>query len=203
MIILNYDTNDLSAGVAPLEVVIALVELANITLSEVPSLKHVTPCSAFLWKSYIVNTVQDTREKMFQFNNFLKHLCEVNIPYHVHRGFWLDPVDVWSRNGIHPNTSLGRKKYKASLRSAVFKSVEQINDYNLLFAYYCLCNLIWHCVTAKKNAVCFLHAKLSYLTALYDFTKCLMPLAIILLSQCVFISCSLVGLCCYSHTMHW
>ena len=81
---------------------------------------------------------------MFQFKIFLKHLCdvEVNIPYHVHRGFWLDPVDVWSRNGIHPNTSLGRKKYKASLRSAVFKSVEQINDYNLLFAYYCLCNLI-------------------------------------------------------------
>ena len=73
-------------------------------------------------KNHIVNTVQDVQEKIFQFTIFLTHSrdVETNIGYHVHRGFWLDPVDVWSRDGIYPNTSVGRKKIQSISASSNF-----------------------------------------------------------------------------------
>ena len=56
-----------------------------------------------------------------------------NLFYHKHKGFYeveengvkkpLSPW-VWSRDGIHPNNQLGRKKYFNSLRLAISKSVK-------------------------------------------------------------------------------
>ena len=52
------------------------------------------------------------------YNNILKHFCdtETNISYHTHRSFWNVAIDSWSRDGLHPNTKVGRQKYKRSLR---------------------------------------------------------------------------------------
>ena len=51
---------------------------------------------------------------------------EKTISYHNHKGFWAIPTHIWSRDGVHPNTKLGRAKYIASLRKAIFQAVGKI-----------------------------------------------------------------------------
>ena len=82
-------------------------------------------------KNHIVNTVQDVQEKIFQFTIFLTHLRDVET---------LDTMYIGVSGWIQLMCGLGmafirthqwvEKKYKASLRLAIFKSVEHIHDYN-------------------------------------------------------------------------
>ena len=102
-----------------------MVDLANDLLRKINSLEHITICSAIYREDKFDNNKLKLRDTIKQYNGFLAHLCEVEprIRYHVHSGYWLHSVSTWSRDGIHPNTILGRKKYKRSLRSAVFKAI--------------------------------------------------------------------------------
>ena len=61
------------------------------------------------------------KQKVFNFNNYLSNLCAVEnvLSYHGHTGFWTNAISEWSRDDIHPNNSVGRKKYRRSVRIAV------------------------------------------------------------------------------------
>lgn len=68
-------------------------------------------------------------DRMSQYNQLMAHLVAhsfVGIDMHRHKGFYKVqegnlrddlPVGVWSEDGIHPDTEIGREKYRCSLRS--------------------------------------------------------------------------------------
>ena len=50
-------------------------------------------------------------------NEMLFNRCKSpEIMYKSHDGFWTTPIHEWNRDGIHPNTNLGRALYKKSIR---------------------------------------------------------------------------------------
>ena len=77
-------------------------------------------CGALHRQRGISSSVLNMENLVLDFNDNLKELCdgEEFIFYHQHRGFWEDqshhvlPVDYWSKDGIHPNSFVGRDKYK-------------------------------------------------------------------------------------------
>lgn len=122
--ILDIGSNDLAQGKQPLEVAVKVVELARTFVTDF-KVKHVFVCGAL--------NRDDVRLPNFKgivtlYNKFLIDLCEVepDVAYWVHKGFWSVPVSSWSRDGTHPNTELGRKKYKTSLKCAVFRSLQAL-----------------------------------------------------------------------------
>ena len=67
------------------------------------------------------------RDVIREFNDRLFFACrrEMLIGFHSHDGFGGNPVSVWSRDGIHPNSYRGRQLYKKSLRQALFWAFSQ------------------------------------------------------------------------------
>lgn len=122
-VIIDAGTNDLATGASPLSVASALLEVATTLINQHHTL-HVTLCSILHRANNIKMTPFQFQELANTHNNILKDLCEVepDITYHTHRGFWNIPISQWSRDGIHPNTQLGRQKYKTSLRTAVYNA---------------------------------------------------------------------------------
>ena len=123
-VIIDIGTNDLAAGVQPLSVAVKVVDFANDLLHRISSVKHVRICSAILRDRVDISESELFKQKIFSFNNYLLNLCAVS--YHVHKGFWTNSISEWSRDGIHPNNSVGRKNYKQSVRIAVFRSITNI-----------------------------------------------------------------------------
>ena len=101
---------------------------ANDLLHRISSVKHVRICSAILRDRVDISESELLKQKIFSFNNYLLNLCAVEnvLSYHVHKRFWTNSISEWSRDGIHPNNSVGRKKYKQSVRIAVFRSITNI-----------------------------------------------------------------------------
>lgn len=66
-------------------------------------------------------TLDQFNSNISKCNHYLKVFAasESEVAYHSHQGFWTVPVGVWSRDGLHPNTAAGRKKYQVSLRRAI------------------------------------------------------------------------------------
>lgn len=90
--------------------------------------QHVIICSALYRASNIGHQTQlQFQSKVNRFNTYLKNFADVepNITYHTHRGFWDIPINEWSRDFIHPNTPLGRKKYATSLTRAVHHFIKR------------------------------------------------------------------------------
>ena len=58
---------------------------------------------------------------VYDYNDCLCHYAigHPQINYHKHLGFSTTPIAEWSRDGIHPNTALGHKKYVSSTRRAI------------------------------------------------------------------------------------
>ena len=85
--------------------------------------RHVTVCSV-LHRTYPHHINAD----IDAYNKVLRHFCDVetNIDYHTHRGFWQTANESWSRDGLHPNTVIGRRKYKRSLRQAVYNALRSL-----------------------------------------------------------------------------
>jgi len=125
LVIIDAGTNDLAGGDDPLITAVHLVDFAKHVI-ETYNVKHVILCSALHRNNHIHTTPVEFDNIVHTFNTALKDLAEPekDITYHTHRGFWACPCEQWSRDGIHPNTLLGRQKYKTSLRLAIFKSLK-------------------------------------------------------------------------------
>ena len=96
-------------------------------LLEIENIKMVTICS--LLRRDDRNIGQDKSfHKTYVFNNILKEFCDKSkiIKFHRHEGFGT-PITKWTKDGIHPNSPLGRKNYKRSIRSAAFRTVTAIS----------------------------------------------------------------------------
>ncbi len=74
----------------------------------------------------------DFRVAMTEVNSLLQMYAKQEFWsfYHKHKGLWeieeegkkrVLPIDTWSKDGIHPNTTWGRAQYKDSLRAAISK----------------------------------------------------------------------------------
>jgi hypothetical protein len=134
-VIINCGTNDMAKGIPPLNVAMELFETAQKLLLE-SEIKHVILCSA-IYRSKGLHFHSETEfcSVVDIFNQVLSDMCgeEKHITYHTHRGFWRTetgtslPTNVWSNDGIHPNTVVGRKKYKRSIRDAVFNVLKYLN----------------------------------------------------------------------------
>lgn len=121
-IILEAGTNDLDDH-EPEEIAKRLIQLAK-ELLNAGKIKIVTICSLLRRES----TMSKDPQKTYKVNKLLKEACAkyVLIRYHHHEGFGT-PITKWTKDGIHPNTYSGRKNYKRSIRTAVFRTVNSIN----------------------------------------------------------------------------
>ena len=124
LVMLQYGSNDLAAGITPLEVSAKVVDLAREIIINVISVQKVVVLSALCRSES-----QPLNEKIYQYNGLLKDFCEVeeNISCKCLQGFWQDPISMWSRDNIHPNTKLGRKRYKNDLRRVIFSTMPSIS----------------------------------------------------------------------------
>jgi lysophospholipase L1-like esterase len=131
--LLELGTNDLAAAVKVEDVANALLYLASLLqarfncvvgiLSVIPRYEGLAvPQSVF-------------RENVRRLETVLKHETKRTplMFFHKHKGFWesqgpdgikyLQHFEDLSMDGIHPNSVLGRQKYKNSLRSALSKAI--------------------------------------------------------------------------------
>ena len=120
--ILEFGTCDLANGTDALPVADAVMNAAHRIIDDF-GVRHVTVCSV-LHRTYPHHINAD----IDAYNNVLRHFCDVetDIDYHTHRGFWQTANESWSRDGLHPNTVIGRRKYKRSLRQAVYNAVRSL-----------------------------------------------------------------------------
>ncbi len=79
--------------------------------------------------------------KLMIFNDTLKNLCTTgnywSAFFHKHKGFWevesetgiKSPlaVNIWTKDGKHPNSFWGREQYKASVQFALSKRIKLLN----------------------------------------------------------------------------
>ena len=129
IVIIDLGTNDLAAGTPPIVVAVKVVDIAIDMMRNIHSIKYIQICSAINRDSNLRISNQDMCSAVQQFNRYVRHLCDVEprVGYHVLKGFWLDPIQIWSRDGIHPNTVTGRRRYKRALRSAFFKAITRLH----------------------------------------------------------------------------
>ena len=132
ILVMNYGTNDLASGVAPINVAVKVVDLAQLLYNEITSIKTITICSAIPRAGNYHMSEHNMESAIFDFNKYLSNLWEVedNINYQVQTGYWRVPIQVWSRDRIHPNTLEGRLKMRSNLKSAIFKAVDCIMQSN-------------------------------------------------------------------------
>jgi hypothetical protein len=125
-IVLDLGSNDLASGTPPLDLAVRIVDIAKF-LVEHYHVRHVAICSLVNRTAGLSISEHEFQARAFSCNKYLMDLCEdePRVHYFVHKGFWQYPVDQWSDDGIHPRTRTGRKKYMASIRKAVFKTLEK------------------------------------------------------------------------------
>ena len=118
--ILDIGSNDLAAGTPPLTVADRLVDIATRLISR-HHVKVVIVCSVLYRTARVPSQFH---ELVHSYNKILSHFTvpDSNIVYWTYYGFWDTTVSQWSRDGIHPNTQTGRKKYAQSLRQAMFQA---------------------------------------------------------------------------------
>ena len=121
--ILDFGSNDIVNGADPLQIAVTLFDLAN-ELVNTYSVSRVA-ISSIIPRHHALRgmTPKQFGEIAHKVNHYVKVMCagDPNISYHVHQGFWVPHYVTWSRDGVHPNTQLGRKMYLRSMRKAIFK----------------------------------------------------------------------------------
>ena len=73
-------------------------------------------------------TPQQFHEQLFHVNNMVMNFCQSEhyIKYYVTKGFWQNPPEHWTWDGIHPNKPVGRETYKKAIRRAIFQATEHL-----------------------------------------------------------------------------
>lgn len=129
-VILDLGTNDLANGTSPFTVAAQLTDLADKLRSRY-HVSQVMICSVINRTSHLrTMTPQQFASAAYQCNGYLRDLADISphTTYHVHKGFWMDPDQNWSTDGLHPNTPAGRAKYIKSIRRAVFLALESFTS---------------------------------------------------------------------------
>ena len=131
-VIIDIGTNELANDCSPnrcLLVAYKIMEFAEVLIKEW-GVKHVIVCQVLPRVEGLAPHIDPKQfwEAMQRTNSFLIDWCEPEsqIHYWVHQGFWDRPLvaggyDTWSLDGIHPNSAIGRKLYKSSLRRALMR----------------------------------------------------------------------------------
>ena len=125
MLILDIGTNDFAAGIPPLIVAVEIIKFLEKVIKSQSNL-HVMVCSVIPRSSRLNSSESNFKSNIVNCNTYLRNMCSVNssIHYWKHKGFWADPVSYWSRDGIHPYSRIGRKRYCTSIKNAIFKAVQ-------------------------------------------------------------------------------
>ena len=76
-----------------------------------------------------VITPQQFHEQLFHVNNMVMNFCQSEhyIKYYVTKGFWQNPPEQWTWDGMHPNKPVGRETYKKAIRRAIFQAIEHLS----------------------------------------------------------------------------
>ena len=124
LLFLQYGSNDLAAGREPLEVATKVVDISRELLQFHTSIKKVAILSALPrgHSAWLNDNIQ-------RYNGYIKNYCEIEdqICYKPLQGFWTSDICTWSCDTIHPNTVLGRKKYKNALRRVTFAMLPRLS----------------------------------------------------------------------------
>ena len=125
IMIMDIGTNDLAAGIPPLIVAVEIIKFFEKVLKSQSNL-HVMVCSVIPRSSRLNSSESNFKLNIVNCNTYLRNMCSVNssIHYWKHKGFWADPVSYWSRDGIHPNSRIGRKRYCTSIKNGIFMAVQ-------------------------------------------------------------------------------
>ena len=87
-------------------------------------------------------TILDYNTDVHDLNGIMKHRIEEAGHTHIywtHRGFWKVPLEDWTSDGIHPNTTSGRKKYIISVCKAIKYSISVVNHMEVSFSNSTTC----------------------------------------------------------------
>ena len=121
--ILDFGSNDIVQLIDPLQIATTIYDLANELVAN-HGVHKVAVCSIIPRYSGLRGmTASQFYRRAYKVNQFLKVMCDGDpvVIYHTHQGFWTPQHNIWSRDGIHPNTPKGRHLYITSMRRAVFK----------------------------------------------------------------------------------
>ena len=145
--IVDIGTNDISNGAPTVTVADAVVQLAH-EIIDVFGARHVTVSSALHRSSPLDTNNRHINNLIDNYNNILRNFCDVEplIDYHTHRGFWNTDTYTWSRDGLHPNTNVGRAKYKRSLRKAVNHALSVVHKPK----WYSILSLLTECTALRR-----------------------------------------------------
>ena len=123
-VVLQIGTNDLACGVPPYEVACEVLNTAHELVMDY-GVMRVVICGALYRIGHLrVPSHVDFDAVIDSYNTILREMCasERFVVYRSHSGFWGNPIHTWSRDGIHPNTSFGRKLYIKSLRQILLET---------------------------------------------------------------------------------
>ena len=123
-VVLQIGTNDLACGVPPYEVACEVLNTAHELVMDY-GVMRVVICGALYRIGHLrVPSRVDFDAVIDSYNTILREMCasERFVVYRSHSGFWGNPIHTWSRDGIHPNTSFGRKLYIKSLRQILLET---------------------------------------------------------------------------------
>ena len=131
-VLIDLGTNELAKDCSPnrcLLVAYKIMEFAEVLIKKC-GVKHVIVCQILPRVEFLAPHIDPEQfwDAMYRTNSFLIDWCEpeTQVHYWVHQGFWARPLVAggygnWSNDGIHPNTPIGRKLYKNSLRRALMR----------------------------------------------------------------------------------
>lgn len=125
-VILDFGSNDLASGSSPFQVASRLIQLAERLRSQY-HVRSIVICSVLHRQAHLRTlSPQQFSAAALQLNSLMKDYAGTDplTFYHNHKGFWTTPVQAWSRDGVHPNSTLGRKRYSKSLRKASFLALQ-------------------------------------------------------------------------------
>ena len=123
-VVLQIGTNDLACGVPPYEVACEVLNTAHELVMDYGAMRVVI-CGALYRIGHLrVPSHVDFDAVTDSYNTILREMCasECFVVYRSHSGFWGNPIHTWSQDGIHPNTSFGRKLYIKSLRQILLET---------------------------------------------------------------------------------
>ena len=139
IILLDLGTNDLVGGA---KVSVLVNGLRDMAIDLRDDLQAVVVIMSVLYRAEGLGgfTPESFKHEVEKFNLelSLRVKDDANVVFHKHKGFWEQemggkkvelPIESWSRDGIHPNSSQGRLRYKKSIRAAMVKALKVLSGH--------------------------------------------------------------------------
>lgn len=124
-VILQFGANDLADRIHPFLVAERIVALAKLIQKEHPKIKNIFINSELNRSARIKIPQHKFHYGLATYNDILNSWTNnfPNIHYHCLIQLVDTPICIWSHDGMHPNTRIGRSLYTSVLRQAILRAL--------------------------------------------------------------------------------